>query len=105
MRVPRPAASTMARLGELIVIFFFRSLRRRHVCVVPRLEVVERRMDQRTAQIAPDARQMTQVLRLAVAPVEAGGKSGGLGWILGARGHLKPHEGGRGGNPFGGQAR
>src|SRR4051812_17668210 len=50
-------------------------------------------MDQRTAQIAPDARQMTQVLRLAVAPVEAGENAEDLGGTLRAERHIELHEG------------
>src|SRR5260370_33604949 len=42
----------------------------RNVLAVPVVERRQRRMRQRTLQVAPYARHVTQILRLAVAPVE-----------------------------------
>src|SRR5262245_41957730 len=67
MRVPKPAASTMARVG---LIKFLLLRRRRNVGVVPLLQIAHRRMNQRAAQVAPYARDVTEILRFAVAPVE-----------------------------------
>src|ERR1051325_3088786 len=73
MRVPRPAASTMARRGvDLVGDALMRScLQWRHVCPIPGRERLERRMGERPLQIAPYPRQMTQILRLPVAPLQA----------------------------------
>src|SRR6516165_9544003 len=75
MRVPRPAASSMARLGlgrsgSLIRCGRSSGGQGRHVGNIPRVERLQCGMTQRALQIGPYPRQVTQVLRLAVAHVQ-----------------------------------
>ena len=76
IRSPRPAASTIAVRGVVgIEISSLRSrrlagVRRRHVLAVPVPQRRQRRMRQRALQIAPYPRDVSDVLRLAVAAVE-----------------------------------
>src|SRR5689334_17042787 len=76
MRSPRPAASTMAVRGTVGIESLSlawrgrRGFRRRHVDAVPLLQHRQRRMGQRALQIAPYPRDVSKILRLAVAPVE-----------------------------------
>src|SRR6185312_16472858 len=68
MRVPSPAASTMAVRG---VDAMRSGPQRRHMRAVPALQRLQRRMRQRAAEIGPYARHVTQILRLAVALFQA----------------------------------
>ena len=61
--------------------------------VVPGLQIVHRGVNQRAAQVTPYAREMTQVLRLAVAPVQPCENAEDLRRALGAERHVKFHEG------------
>src|SRR5260370_26574717 len=75
MRVARPAASAMARFGfcfAALLIGFGRSngVQGRHMGNIPCVERLQCRMTQRALQICPYPRQVTQVLRLAVAHVQ-----------------------------------
>src|SRR5689334_3141156 len=93
MRVPSPAASTMARHGTVSLPALTATLiprcrlsilrRWRNVGRIPCPQRRERRMRQRALQIAPYARHMTQVLRLAVAGVEPRKYSQDLAGALG----------------------
>src|SRR5262245_40492898 len=92
MRVPSPPASTMARRGAMAVwggapISILRSesdrLQRRNVLTVPFIERPHRRMRQRALQVGPYAWHVTQILRLAVAQVEAGEDAENLAGALG----------------------
>src|ERR1700726_4281118 len=75
MRVPSPAASVMARLGFCLaasLIGFGRSngVQGRHMGNIPCVERLQCWMTQRSLQIGPHPRQVTQILRLAVAHVQ-----------------------------------
>src|SRR6266540_7539488 len=66
----------------------------RQVDVVPRLERRQRRVAEGALQIAADAGQMAQVLRLAVALVEAGENAEDLRGALGRERRIDHREGG-----------
>src|SRR5260370_28946050 len=104
MRVPRPAASTIARSGAA-------PRRRRvsrmnaprwlppsgraqcrNVLAVPVVERRQRWMRQRTLKVAPYARHVTQILRLAVAPVEPRKNAEDLARALRRQRHVEPDE-------------
>src|SRR4051794_25643590 len=95
MRWPSPAASTMAvrgvasRPADCVILDPLKTrctpsycLERRYVPVVPGPHGGECRMRQCPLQIAPYAGHMTQILRLAVAPVEPGENAQDLGGAL-----------------------
>src|ERR1700750_2842194 len=98
MRWPSPAASTMAVRGVAVLpagcaitnlpqtcwALSYR-LERRHVPIIPGPQGGKCRMRQRPLQIAPYAGHMTQILRLAIAPVEPRENAQDLGGAL--RGH------------------
>src|SRR6185312_13626115 len=96
MRVPSPAASTMAVFG-MCASPGMRSdrLEDRHVDAVPAVERRQRGMRQRALQIAPHARQVAQVLRLAVAAVEAGEDAEDFRGALRSERRIDAREGGR----------
>src|SRR5262249_27245918 len=100
MRVPRPAASTMAFRVTFVAVMRFPcappSLRRWNMRVVPRFQITHRRMNHGKAQIAPYARQMTEVLRFAIALVEPCEDTEDLGRALRAERDIELDEGGRG---------
>src|ERR1700722_20260382 len=82
IRVPSPAASTMAHVGPAIL--FANSLisvlplpssngvQGRHVSNIPCAQGLECGMTERALQIAPHPRHVAEILRLAVAHVETG---------------------------------
>src|SRR5437764_1114970 len=93
MRVPRPAASTMARFGlwfAVSLIGLGRSNRGQggHMGNIPRVERLQCRMAQRALQISPHPRQVTQVLRLAVAHVEPRKYAEDFARALGGKRHV-----------------
>src|SRR4051812_5637638 len=94
MRSPRPAASTMAVRGIVIGRFLGcrRSHGRRHVLRVPVAQLGQRRMGQRTLQVAPYPRDVSDVLRLAVAAVEPREDAENLGGALGSQRCIEPDE-------------
>src|SRR5262245_29011329 len=72
MRSPRPAASTMAARGVTAMsVAFDRLLRRREVGAVPVAQGAECRMGDGSLHIPPDARDVSQILGLTVAPIES----------------------------------
>src|SRR5690348_16254080 len=119
MRVPSPAASTMATRGaELPSIGLLRAgllcadvecadvecadwarddvkkppesdrLQRRHMLAIPLFEDRLGRVGERALLIAPYARHMSQILRLAVARVEPGENPQDLAGALGRKGDI-----------------
>src|ERR1700731_5165345 len=87
MRVPSPAANTNALFGIIApdpaaARFAPSYIAGGHIGGIPIGEHAERRMRQRALQVIPYARHVAQILRLAVAAVEAGGESGGFCWGL-----------------------
>src|SRR5215471_21835198 len=71
MRVPSPAASTMARRGVLLLgDAAMSNLQWRDVAAIPGGKRCQVRMRQRPLQVAPHARQMPQILRLVVTPLQ-----------------------------------
>ena len=84
MRVPRPAASTMARVGMVICessVFAARSAAA-HCASYQACSGASAGCASERLQIAPYARHVTQILRLAVAPVEPGEDAEDLGGAL-----------------------
>src|SRR5262245_38310452 len=104
MRVPSPAARTMAARGaescaDLPCADFARDdvnkkppesdrLQRRHILVIPLFEDRLGRVGERALQIAPYPRHMSQILRFAVAGVEPGENPQDLAGTLGREGHV-----------------
>src|SRR5579871_3178218 len=99
MRVPRPAANTIALwiCNPAIVGPTSRRLhqRSRQMVLVPGLELGQNRMAETLDEIALDARQVRQILRLAVPPVEAGKETQELGGALRPRDRIGAREGRR----------
>src|SRR5215475_13503330 len=109
MRVPSPAARTMATRGaeqpsadllcaDLECADWVRDdvkkppesnrLQRRHMLAIPLFEDRLGRVGERALQIAPYARHMSQILRLAVASVEPGENPQDLAGALGRKGDV-----------------
>src|SRR5262245_12304990 len=80
MRVPSPAARTMARRGAVWAADAVNKIPRcesdrlqcRNMPAIPLIERRQRRMRERTLQIGPYPRHVSQILRLAVADIQAG---------------------------------
>src|SRR5258706_16468319 len=99
MRVPSPAANTMARRGTVawaVVEQFFDNvpprmksdlIQSRNVFAVPGTQRCECRMGQRSLQIVPYTRHMSQILRFAIAHVEARKDAENFAGALGGQGH------------------
>src|SRR5215467_13946282 len=114
MRVPSPAARTMATRGaerpsidllcaDLLCPDWARDdvkkppesdrLQRRHMLAIPLFEGRLGRVGERALQIAPYPRHMSQILRLAVASVEAGENPQDLAGALGCERDVALDEG------------
>src|SRR5581483_57689 len=95
MRVPKPAASTMAVRGIVrdgAMSSFSDGLQRRHIRRVPGLQRCQGWMFQRALEIAPYARDVTQILRLAVAAIEPREDAEDLRRALRREGGIEPRE-------------
>src|SRR6185312_11590199 len=69
IRTPMPAASTIAERGVEVIDSYPQG---RDVGPVPALQIAESGMRQRAPEIGPYARHVTNILRLAVALLQAG---------------------------------
>src|SRR5580704_15992352 len=99
MRVPSPAANTNALFGIIApdpaaARFAPSYIAGGHIGGIPIGEHAERRMRQGALQVVPYAGHVTQVLRLAVATVEAGKDAEDFGRALRRQGRIKLGEAG-----------
>src|SRR5947209_4868469 len=93
MRLPKPAANTIAVFGKAAVMNADQSgesrasarpgpQRPRQMVLVPEQKRVQQRMSEVLCQVALDPRQMVEVLRLAVPLLETGENAEDLGCAL-----------------------
>src|SRR6185369_10645266 len=101
MRVPMPAASTIAVFGTGAIL---KRLQRRHVDAIPGVELRQRRMRQRALQIGPYARKVTQILRFVVAPLQPREDAENFRGALRGQRRIEAHEGWRVESGVGGEA-
>src|SRR3979411_3038251 len=99
IRVPSPAASTMAHVGPAILsanslisvlpLPSSNGVQGRHVGNIPCAQGLECGMTERALQITPHPRHVAEILRLFVPPVGTGG--GGQEFFGALRGHPDAH--------------
>src|SRR5579883_1249243 len=103
MRVPSPAASTIAALSivpwadpAMITARFAASypILRRDIDLVPAFQWLKRWVGQGAPQVAPHARHVTKVLGLAIAPIESGKNAEDFGGALRRKRRVQPSKSG-----------